>query len=330
MAACTTIEQSKRLLELGFDPNSADMVYLHQGLKDNRDYYSLDCYPWSDDCDNNDIPAWSLDALIEIMPKSIYMYDPNERCYKNYSINMFRSWYHCCSYCFGPSLKEENHDQLCGYGGDTWIEAVIGVIEQLAKYNLLKRKPWDAVNIRPEMRAFCVTTKDDEREELLTKICEWMDNELCCYVKASEFSIDLGRLKDDFKKEMKARGLTKIRSEAKEIPIPDGNWLSSALKLNNDNLCLTIPEGYLARTEDGKVVICKKLKLEKGKYYVATESWTDDGWTKFYKGVVLKCYKDDYLIDRFDIEHYFGDRAGLYFRQATENEIPKKKSYKKI
>lgn len=75
---CTTIEQSKRLLELGLKPDTADMVHINM----------LDSWI----CvikqgDEEDLPyddlylAWSLNRLIELCPETIYFeetYDDNE------------------------------------------------------------------------------------------------------------------------------------------------------------------------------------------------------------------------------------------------------------
>ena len=61
---CTSIEQSKKLIELGVDVNTADMYY-------DVNSYGIQSKPevaigkvWS-----KDIPAWSLTALIGLMPK---------------------------------------------------------------------------------------------------------------------------------------------------------------------------------------------------------------------------------------------------------------------
>ena len=62
----TTIEQSKHLLELGLDPKTADMAYIcgaPESLNVVDDYYLKDIH------DEYDIPAWSLSALLEVMPK---------------------------------------------------------------------------------------------------------------------------------------------------------------------------------------------------------------------------------------------------------------------
>ena len=61
---CTSIEQSKKLIALGIDVNTADMYY-------DCNNYGIQGKPevavgtvWS-----KDIPAWSLTALIGLMPK---------------------------------------------------------------------------------------------------------------------------------------------------------------------------------------------------------------------------------------------------------------------
>ena len=64
---CTTIEQSKKLIELGVDVNTADMYWWTY----NKRYYR----EAMDDGDFNkesDIPAWSLTALLRLIPSEIY------------------------------------------------------------------------------------------------------------------------------------------------------------------------------------------------------------------------------------------------------------------
>lgn len=61
---CTSIEQSKKLIALGIDVNTADMYY-------DCNSYGIQGKPevavgtvWS-----KDIPAWSLTALLKLIPK---------------------------------------------------------------------------------------------------------------------------------------------------------------------------------------------------------------------------------------------------------------------
>ena len=68
----TTIEQSQRLMELGLDVNTADMYYhrhrtvpcdcydQYPSIKKSEHYFEFSPY---------DVPAWSLSALLELMPE---------------------------------------------------------------------------------------------------------------------------------------------------------------------------------------------------------------------------------------------------------------------
>ena len=75
---CTSIEQSKKLLELGIDINTADMYYeevcnlpkaivgdyiLHNQCMEDKDYKKLSNPVLS--------PAWSLAALLGVLPKNL-------------------------------------------------------------------------------------------------------------------------------------------------------------------------------------------------------------------------------------------------------------------
>lgn len=39
-------------------------------------------------------------------------------------------------------------------------------------------------------------------EETIKELCEWLDDELCCYIKAQDFSIDHARLNKDLRKHL--------------------------------------------------------------------------------------------------------------------------------
>ena len=83
---CTSIEQSKKLLELGLNPDTADMFWLRI-IGETRNTYG-DIIPLTEDIcqvaidDNNlcfhqssydeddTMPAWSLSALMSLMPQN--------------------------------------------------------------------------------------------------------------------------------------------------------------------------------------------------------------------------------------------------------------------
>ena len=66
---CTTIEQSKKLLELGIDVNIADMHYYKNSFGDYIEglYNSSDLKEGCELKGIEYIPAWSLSALVEIL-----------------------------------------------------------------------------------------------------------------------------------------------------------------------------------------------------------------------------------------------------------------------
>lgn len=74
---CTTKEQSERLLALGLKAETADMYYLNYGpiglIPQIRDIKSI--------LEDEDIPAWSLHRLIEMMP---YDFTDNNNTYELY------------------------------------------------------------------------------------------------------------------------------------------------------------------------------------------------------------------------------------------------------
>ena len=63
----TTISQSRKLVELGLSPDSADMYYPYLGAGMYGDIPIVG-FP-IEHSGGRDIPAWSLSALLEVMPK---------------------------------------------------------------------------------------------------------------------------------------------------------------------------------------------------------------------------------------------------------------------
>ena len=142
----TSIEQSIRLEKLGLDIMTADMFYNEEPdenypkdivdtkypivIREGQKHHLLEY----------GIPCWSLDALLEVMPKAIQKYDNRDRCYKTYHPNLYQAYYHCCGYAFGPSLKQENHDMLCTFGDDTWIDVVFKTVVWLLEKGYIETK----------------------------------------------------------------------------------------------------------------------------------------------------------------------------------------------
>lgn len=74
-----TIEQSKKLVELGLNPDTADMCYIQTPIDEYRPVaYSLEyCNQLKQQrgSDMNLIPAWSLTALLNIIDSNGLIYD---------------------------------------------------------------------------------------------------------------------------------------------------------------------------------------------------------------------------------------------------------------
>lgn len=91
---CTDIGQSKKLKKLGIKANTADVCYHIYPCKELTYEILLGVKPIDDD-----IPAWSLSALLDLMPKHIKQNDG--RTYKFHIFNddgiIIQRW--GCSYC---------------------------------------------------------------------------------------------------------------------------------------------------------------------------------------------------------------------------------------
>lgn len=71
----TTIEQSKKLLELGLNPKTSDCNWQHAPGYENYEGKITgfwDDPEWGQSGDSKDLPCWSLGALLDVMPKIIY------------------------------------------------------------------------------------------------------------------------------------------------------------------------------------------------------------------------------------------------------------------
>lgn len=66
---CTDIEQSEKLIEFGIDVNTADMC--HRFRWSNDSFILLPCAEKAREPITDDIPAWSLAALLNILKDNI-------------------------------------------------------------------------------------------------------------------------------------------------------------------------------------------------------------------------------------------------------------------
>lgn len=73
---CTTIEQSQKLIKLGIDVSTADMMWDDWSLIDEGWKLNIGYYPEIEkDYGRKCFPAWSLTALLDILNKIAYSID---------------------------------------------------------------------------------------------------------------------------------------------------------------------------------------------------------------------------------------------------------------
>ena len=127
MKAYTDLQQSKKLAKI-LPLESADMCYIaNSGLINIH-------IPFYKKMDKEDIPCWSLAALLDVLPDYIRHYDYGT--YKIYNLNLYKAYYCNVSYTFGPSTNE-NDDTLYCFGRDNFVDACVKMIEKLHEQNLL-------------------------------------------------------------------------------------------------------------------------------------------------------------------------------------------------
>jgi hypothetical protein len=97
MNAYTTIEESKQLIEAGLDVNTADMFYVVDGEEIYTNPVNIDklfCdknkFPYYMD---NDIPAWSLAALLNIIDNNDLVYDISNDKNREFKILVYKADY---------------------------------------------------------------------------------------------------------------------------------------------------------------------------------------------------------------------------------------------
>lgn len=125
---CTSIEQSKKLIELGIDVNTADMRYGYIATYEFSDRmydggYDEVPYPkdflkknpnFSENEYDGELPAWSLSALMELM---------NRNCY-NVSLNC-----HGAEWNVKFDDSEKYKDFTKDYAVDAAFEMVVWLLE---------------------------------------------------------------------------------------------------------------------------------------------------------------------------------------------------------
>ena len=87
-AVCTSVDQSRRLLELGLKKETADMLIMSYSTE--QDIIALS---WSESggwTKDNSIPAWSLHRLLSLLPECVY--HKNKACFLYLHLGVFCEW----------------------------------------------------------------------------------------------------------------------------------------------------------------------------------------------------------------------------------------------
>lgn len=113
----TTIEQSKKLIELGLNPDTADMCIWESEGK-------LYVYVHKPD-DINCIPCWSLGALLEVMPPYLFEFE------RGIDLNIYRNlngkgWHVSYMPNNDESMQKDKFRQITN--GGTPIEAAYNMV----------------------------------------------------------------------------------------------------------------------------------------------------------------------------------------------------------
>ena len=128
---CTTREQSERLLSLGLKKKTADFVYRTFGYIEDEKGNKERIYEKPQIYDNwnkeNDIPAWSLHRLIEMMPISIR----KDGFHNSLVYDFHRDW---CVYMLYANGEQMPYNKILeGFQNCNLYDNIIDCIEWLIK-----------------------------------------------------------------------------------------------------------------------------------------------------------------------------------------------------
>ena len=135
----TTIEQSKKLLELGIDEGTADMYWWHYEEKT----YLNGMYDGEFNKHEKDVPAWSLSALMNLMPSELELPDMYGGTIK-YEIRI-RKYNHIpneldlyqIAYATNQGLSKSWHDMVNTSEQENLLDAVFEMVCYLKENKLI-------------------------------------------------------------------------------------------------------------------------------------------------------------------------------------------------
>lgn len=139
----TSIEQSKKLLELGLNPDTADMYWT-------PDADTVVPAPYITKTDNETlipaykgaVPCWSLSALMNLLPPSI---QTGEGMHNQYEIDIRKYWgdeenLYQIAYGNDRGFSEEWHDMINTGEEENLIDAAFQMVVWLLENNYIKKE----------------------------------------------------------------------------------------------------------------------------------------------------------------------------------------------
>ena len=125
---CTTREQSEKLLALGLKKETADMVIYYSELYGVDRAYVNDIFEEAPSFDIDDIPAWSLGRLIEMLPSVIKLKEGLPTLYPYAFLDLSQV---AVSYTWNDYDAEDRN--LAGFYGNGLFAAIVDAFEWLIK-----------------------------------------------------------------------------------------------------------------------------------------------------------------------------------------------------
>lgn len=132
---CTSLEQSQKLIELGIDVSTADMHYSTWTILNEGEYIlspnqGETIEELQEAYGNQVIPAWSLTALLEILPNNeVTSTTVTRGGWSSESAKYLDIWF--------AEYETEKHDNDFSLSADNPIDACYEMIIKLKKQNLI-------------------------------------------------------------------------------------------------------------------------------------------------------------------------------------------------
>lgn len=183
---CTTLEQSKSLLELGLNPETSDMTYL-TGIRDGEEeiYGILPYKELVPDCRKGNIlyknvPAWTYYKLLTLLPKEYILFSQrsmgtNITSEDIISVNLYEGVEGLLTIIKNESFIERiNKEFLIKENNSPWIS----ISEQQPEHDELVLTRLEAYHFKPKLNVYNAYYKTWDTEDGDDFDCNISDNDL--------------------------------------------------------------------------------------------------------------------------------------------------------